>query len=93
MNSHIIVLHPPPGCDLGILLDFDHLSHLQFIISLSQHHKTAATTTAATALSLQRHRHKLYCLHLAVNGEQYNGPLPAVVGKVVPYTGVLQVQT
>ena len=44
--------------------------------SPSQHHKTAAT--AAAALSLQRHRHKLCCLRLAVNGEQYNGSLPAV---------------
>lgn len=85
MNSHIIKSSsPPPGCALGILLDFDHLSHLQFIISLSQHHKTATTTT--TALSLQRHRHKLYCLRLAASGEQYNGSLLAVVGKVVPHS-------
>lgn len=30
---------PPSGCALGMLLDFDHLSHLQFIILLSWHHK------------------------------------------------------
>lgn len=92
LTHHKCVPSPPPGCALGILLDFDHLLHLQFIISLSQHHKPATTTTT-TSLSLQRHRHKQYCLRLALNGEQYNGSLPAVVVKVVPYTGVLQVQT
>lgn len=63
---------PPPGCALGILLDFDHLSHLQFIISPFSASENTTTSTTTAALSLQRHRHKLYCLCIALNGEQYN---------------------
>lgn len=46
--------------------------HLHFKKKLTIHHVSQRFTTITTALSLQRHRHKLHCLSLTMNGEKHN---------------------
>lgn len=92
--AHHKVFQLPPGCTPLILLDFDYLSHLQFIISLSLSFSASQKPPPPPRLLLLLCHYNdadtsgIVCV-CGGNRERYNSSAPVVVSEVVSYTRVL----